>query len=160
MFQALWDRASQHARVMYEHPRPGITERGGFETRAGTGKRPVIVICDDPDRKVPHRPCWECGNGKVLSDVAKVRDLITLAHEYGHLVSYQNGTRTPEYEAAWGRVERGEPRLEGDANLIIAEETSAWANGRAALQDLGFTQWEEFDPRESVGIDLYRRSFA
>jgi hypothetical protein len=145
---------------MYDDPRPGIVEHGGFETRAGTGERPLIVICDDSDRKVPNKPCWECGNGKVLSDVEKLRDLITLAHEYGHLVSYQNGTRTPKYEDAWGRVERGEPRLDGDADLIVAEETSAWVHGRATLRDLGFTQWEQFDARETTGIDLYRRSFA
>jgi hypothetical protein len=120
----------------------------------------LIVICEDSDRKVPNKPCWVCGNGKVLSDVEKLRDLITLAHEYGHLVSYQNGTRTPEYEGAWGRVERGEPRLDGDADLIVAEETLAWTHGRAALRDLGFTQWEAFGAHASFGVDLYRRSFA
>jgi hypothetical protein len=50
--------------------------------------------------------------------------------------------------------------LNGDADLIVAEETLAWSHGRAALRDLGFTQWAEFDMREADGIDLYRRSFA
>jgi hypothetical protein len=143
---------------MYDDPRPAIAERGGFETRAGTGRQPLIVICEDSDRKTPHKPCWECSSGKVLSDADKLRDLITLSHEYGHLVSYRNGTRTPEYEAAWRRVERGEPRVEGDADLIVAEESLAWSHGRAALRDLGFTLWDEFDVREADGIDLYRRS--
>jgi len=52
MFQALWDRASEHARVMYDDPRPGVPERGGFETRAASSKRPLIVICDEGKRPV------------------------------------------------------------------------------------------------------------
>lgn len=140
--------------------RPGIGEHGGFETRSSTHSTPRVVICDDADRKTPLKPCWETNNGKVLSDAERLRDLITLAHEYGHLVSFLSGTRSPEYEAAWGRVERGEPRQEGDADLILAEETLAWSHGRDVLRALGFTRWDEFDGREVGGIDLYRRSFV
>jgi hypothetical protein len=148
-----------HARVMYDDP-GWIRERGGFETRAGTGDRPRIVLCEDADRKTPHKPCWETNSGKVLSDAERLRDLVTLAHEYGHLVSYLNGTRTPDYEAAWRRVERLEPRLEGDGDLVVAEESLAWSHGRDALRALGLTRWDEFDRREAEGIDLYRQSFA
>jgi hypothetical protein len=117
MVRAVWDRASLHARVMYDDP--GFGEHCGFETRAGTGDRPRIVICDDADRKKLLEPCWETNSGKVLSDAERLRDLIALAHEYGHLVSFLSGTRSPDYEAAWGRVERGEPRLNRIARSAI-----------------------------------------
>jgi hypothetical protein len=54
----------------------GILERDSIvsETRTGTGKQPRIVISDDPDRRMPLKPCWKCNSGKVLSDAEKLRD--------------------------------------------------------------------------------------
>jgi hypothetical protein len=69
MFRTVWDRASLHARVMYDDP--GFGEHGGFATRANTHSTPRVVICDDADRKTPLKPCWETNNGMVLSDAER-----------------------------------------------------------------------------------------
>lgn len=164
MFRQLWSCASKQARVMYNDAPAGRgTESGYFDPRVGTDRGPLISICDDSDRRKPLEPCWERGNGTILTEPEMLRDLITLAHEYGHLASHldpQTQSDRPAYDAAVRRFHDGEPLCNGDAESILNEEERAWTNGRRVLAAMGFVAWDAFEGRETTGLDLYRRSLA
>ncbi len=93
-------------------------------------------------------------------------ELCTLAHEYGHAVSWRAGNRTAEYVAATDRMFKlldaaaGGRLTDEECSLIEAEERRAWANGRAMLGELGFADWAVFDERERAGLAEYVRIFS
>jgi len=106
---------------------------------------------------------------KHPDDAAKPIDvldeLFTLAHEYGHYISFKAGNRTTEYVEAVTHigncVDSGNtPTISAHAiALVREEETRAWQFGRDTLQTLGCDVLAPFDERAKRSLERYEEIF-
>lgn len=197
IYVALWEGARVAGACVhyFDHPRADPPSLLGDRTGASgwflanadvEDGQPVIQIyrleCDD-DSFTPSRTRGPGGANLPPPDLE--HELITLAHEYGHLMSYLG--RTPredweKYDAAARR--RGEivdhvidlmaadlppvavsDRIrhalydglnEEDRVRIVAEEALAWRIGQEVLRELGLDDFEQFNKREVEGLHAHR----
>lgn len=104
-------------------------------------------------------------------------ELITLAHEYGHLMSWKGRTPRPAWDAYNAvAIKRSEAEIgiadlasadsarialrnaltDDERALILAEEELAWRIGRELLQQVGFHTWDAYEAREREGMHFHR----
>lgn len=197
MYVALWERAQAEGACVhyFDHPRadpPNIRgDRSGasgwFHANADIEDgQPVIQIyrleCDD-DAFTPSRTRGP--NGADLPPPDLEHELITLAHEYGHLISFLTQTPRAEwkrYSAAASKrgqimkatceemphalssAERNE-RLRSslhsgldneERDRIVKEEALAWKIGRQVLQEFGMADLSAYDRRTVEGLHAHR----
>ena len=197
VYVALWRRAQEAGACVhyFDHPRgdpPSLRSdhtgaSGWFLANADVeGAQPIIQVyrleCDD-DSFTPSRSRGP--GGAELPEPDLEHELITLAHEYGHLMSYRGETPRSEwdrytaaaskrgevYAAACEHLPEGLPRAETNERIrralregltdderarIVAEESLAWRIGRAVLIELGLTDLSSFDKREREGLHAHR----
>lgn len=142
LLKALEDRVKGEELELRYHVWIGEPEelKGGYETYEGFPPRIEI---------------WRL-RGEHGSD-DPLFDLHTLAHEYGHHLSAQQGNRTSEYVALLTRTDEW-PQLPERAKLLIfTEEVRAWGFARTVLSDLGHTEWLTFVNRVFDGLEAYKR---
>jgi hypothetical protein len=183
IYQDLWARADAEDAFVHYDGRDLHGEGGWFHPRYdedGT-PNPVITIVRPYYREAttPHK---ERNNG---APVDLMKELITLAHEYGHFRSWRaettratwqaylaaaikrDATReasdasAPESEDGEARNRRrravvAETLTEEEKSLIVAEEKLAWKIGRATLVELGFTELGLYDARARHGVHCHR----
>jgi hypothetical protein len=78
------------------------------------------------------------------------RELITLAHEYGHAISHLRGQR-PREEMPEASAEL----TPADKQAIQDEEARAWQYGREVLVAMGVTDFEVFEKRKADADAIY-----
>lgn len=167
-YVALWHRAQDEgAYVRYEGSMPVPGSAGHFHPRnegPPPHRSPLIGILR-PSYAKRSEPTKQCGNGTTPDLLA---ELFTLAHEYGHFVSYKAGGRTLAYAEAVKHLERrkqgtqvkGEgPLSEGERELIRREEKLAWAYGRKTLVELGFGGITDYDRVAAEHLGIYEKVF-
>lgn len=171
IYQKAWAAAEvAGATVRYQSHLPG----GYFHpvAQANGAVSPIIGI-SRPWPEQATKPCrgysQHAPPGQPPPDIA--HELMILAHEYGHLLSWkertprarwrQGNAATRKRDEAWGTApgtisERGArafPALTDEERaLIVEEETTAWEIARELLDDLGFSEWDTFarDREESL----------
>jgi hypothetical protein len=179
-YEALWRRI-QNDGVFVRYDASGRGEEGYFEHNRNPilvdeGKwewGPVIAVCRDYYTTPVDEPTDHRNNGEKVD---LQREFITLAHEYGHCLSYRGGTPRPTWEgyhrAATHRDQlidvlsavrcrngltqrdRLRSRLSGrEKRLIVEEETLAWQLGRALVPD---HLLDEYDWRARHGVHCHR----
>jgi hypothetical protein len=106
-----------------------------------------------------------------------MRELVALAHEFGHALSHMRGEQTPDYKAAVMKYDakltaESETQLEADAaalasqpmteaeqDLVRDEEDRAWEYGREELERRGLTDFGKFDEWRAEAMAIYARNF-
>jgi hypothetical protein len=119
-------------------------------------ERPQIHIVRS--RSVPPETDLEIGHDPE-SDVADLPDeLLTLAHEYGHVISDRRGWRTLGLiEALEVDVDDWPTKLsDRQRGLIFDDEERAWTFGWGALAALGYRDRAAYDRRRDEGLAQYR----
>ncbi|HEU4411656.1 MAG TPA: hypothetical protein VFS43_40810 [Polyangiaceae bacterium] len=163
VYEPFWRFMQRQKRiiVMYAGPTPD-GERGTFcpNDDAPVPCPPMITVTREHYLTPETEPRRERAD-KVKPDL--LDELITLAHEYGHFVSWGEGHRTPELVEAGNRLFRRragdlqEPCLDASQrDLVLQEEERAWSHGRRALQKTGFEWWPAFDQREQEDLGHYK----
>jgi hypothetical protein len=88
-----------------------------------------------------------------------LRELCTLAHELGHVRSWQRKERTGQYADALGvfnnREKTGLRPTPEQCGLIKAEEMRAWQYGEDELRSLGFLEWTRFREVKDEALKKY-----
>ena len=126
------------------------------------GKAPsIVIVCTNGgfERVHANKPSRRLASGGVASDERLQRELIAMAHEYGHVVSKQGRTPLDEwkkYRAAEDKRRRGEPISAGETRRILDEETLAWEISRELLTEIGFEDWPAFDQQREGSLATYR----
>jgi hypothetical protein len=182
IYVALWRRAEQlGARVRYDgsladgegsfHPNPN----GEAEPRPTIDLgRPYYREIDQPSR-------LRNDGGYALPAPDLADEVVTLAHECGHFLSWKD--RTPRQvwnaylQATVGRDEVWDAvREDGslsdeseriraaskrslaveDMTLILEEEQRAWTIGGELLEQVGFTDFASYARRERLGLHFHR----
>lgn len=162
LYERAWSEIRKLVPIHYDtciQPDGGESSEGGYFQDNGTDPA-IIILCTNGgfERKMPHRPSRRLASGVDATDERLLAELITLAHEYGHVVSKRGQTPTDEwrrYREAEDRRRLRYPITKHDRDLIVAEESLAWAVGRELLTGLGFKDWTEYERREAVGIASY-----
>ena len=183
IYEKLWARAeSDGATVLYL----GLGDDGGGvfypHYNDSVEPRPTIEIIRNYYETIdsPTRDRNEAGR-RTLPPPDLLREVVTLAHEFGHFLSWKG--RTPRetwdryYEAigirdeTWAQVDESgsidayndrrraavqDALTEDQLQLIIDEETRAWIFGREALLDLRFSDLEYYDDRSRKGVYYHR----
>lgn len=187
VYEALWRRAeAEGASVRFGvlaygaagYFQPPNKDNGPF--------KPLISI---------HRPYYQegqqpsrsrnLGAPAVMPAPDILAELVTLAHEYGHLMSWKGRTRPEEWglyhavaikrDVAWNAAARALPKeleclewnnrmrdamwtalSEDDRSRIVAEEEFAWAIAREVLEELGFGDWRMFNERCAREVHNHR----
>jgi hypothetical protein len=87
-----------------------------------------------------------------------LHEILTLAHEIGHLRSSETGLRRPEYEDAvrvpWPKWSELPKNLRV---AVLEEERRAWLFAREILGEIGFSGWDEFGYRHQKALSDYRK---
>lgn len=149
------------------------------------GAQPFIDIYRLHPDDEPFSPSRARGpEGASLPPPDLEEELITLAHEYGHLVSFRSATPRPEWHrydesakrrgAILERVADESDEIDGvelselmrealraeltedEKARIVHEESLAWDIGREALVDLGITDLSKFEARRRLGLHAHR----
>jgi hypothetical protein len=84
--------------------------------------------------------------------------IYTLAHEYGHFLSWQNETRTSDYESALNDFNDGKIvslSIE-QKKLILNEEELAWKNAKLVLDQIYNVDKLSFASRQEHDLQIYR----
>jgi len=193
IYEKLWTRAQRDGAVVHYYTwvsldPPRLTSdpdgaSGWFD--ANEDGQPIIKIyrldCDDD----PYTPSRTRGpEGAHLPPPDLHEELITLAHEYGHLRSFLVETERREWtrynDAAqhragiMRRVVKQSRGLDGkeagnrmraallaeladdDCERILREETLAWKIGREVLAELLMTDFKRYDERREQGLHAHR----
>jgi hypothetical protein len=163
----------------YFHPHDG--ERRGD----GRPRKPEILI-HRPYYKGPgHIPTEDSNAPPPLVQPDLVEELITLSHEYGHLMSWNGRTPrdqwerydavarrrseiegrsidamptglTVEEQANWRRARLWAEFDDADRRRVVLEEELAWEVGRELLGQLGFSGLDALDARARRGVHFHR----
>lgn len=161
-YTAIWKRAQRQEALL---PKPinvsyatryALTDGGGIAYEGGMfHDRTCSEPYDDALRFEPH---WHRGGGELLTPNELCAELYVLAHEYGHLLSFEAGTWT-EHEP---HLRRFSDALKArtaidvrDLQIIVVEERRAWKSGRAELELLGWTDLVSFDARADAAVETY-----
>jgi hypothetical protein len=174
LYVALWRRLPTDE--LWVHYGPGSSRReAGYFQHDGQGgfKRPEIVIVRAYYAEPEDEPSMVRSNGRPVDLVA---EMCTLAHEYGHYLSFSGATsldRWREYHRAVLHVDelldkmtarhcynplthrdRLRRRLSGrEKALIVAEETIAWQLGRQFVPE---PLHEDYDRRAPHGVHCHK----
>src|SRR5215472_11442885 len=150
-YLTLWQRA-EDAGVGVHYI--GFTVQGedGFfdpHTEPGARRGPELAIVrpyyasEDP---LGYKPSKTRSDGQPIDLVA---ELLTLAHELGHVRSWQLRERTKHFEDALkvfnSRANTGRNPDAEQCRLIKAEEARAWQHAEEELRALNFTDWPRFN---------------
>jgi hypothetical protein len=91
-------------------------------------------------------------------------ELFTVAHEFGHFLSYAARGTSEEYarylevrDLDWNRWPELEPAKKA---LIFDEEERAWELGRGELVRIGLGEFQAFEVRRMTSLDDYRARLA
>lgn len=95
--------------------------------------------------------CTSCDKTKSYDDL-----LATLAHEFGHFRSWQEGNH-PTNEVAYHRYFSGDPFSHKTAQLVITEEKLAWDYGFELLDENEFDITQEMMAIKKWALGEYRR---
>ena len=182
-YEALWRRAEHEgALVRYEGISP-YGEAGWFHPTYYP--KPTIVLVRPYYKEPDDEPRRESDAPAPHPQPDIHAEVITLAHEYGHFVSWSGRTERTEYElyaaiakrrdtiideefkkmpAGLSRQECNErlrtalhDRLDDDArDRILREETLAWQIGREVLTELTLANFELYDRRTKTGLHNHR----
>jgi hypothetical protein len=167
-----------------EHDEMGAT--GWFDANHDVDEgQPIIRIyrleCDD-DSCTPSPTRGPSGAHLPPPDLHE--ELITLAHEYGHLCSFLGATARPDWDRQHQATEhrtaimrricdasrglRGaeigkrfraaltEERPDDERDRLVREETTAWDEGLAVLQRLGLIDFKRYNERREQGLHAHR----
>lgn len=174
VYLALWAKFTTEDGVFVSYDGVGENGEGGWfhpgDEATGPG-RPKITICRACYPYPSDEPSPVRNDGSVDADDEHrahpdlLQELITLAHECGHYVSFTQGNCTQEYRAA-ARAQK--TLLKGPENIVskeqetiyMADEHRAWAFGRKELEALGFQEWEAFDAAHARALREYERIFS
>lgn len=106
-----------------------------------------------------------------------MRELVALAHEFGHALSHMRAKQTPDYKAAVMKYDAklaaesgaqleagaaalaGQPMTEAEQDLVRDEEHRAWDYGRDELKERGLTDFSKFDEWRAEAMAIYERNF-
>ncbi len=167
-YVALWKRAQAAGIHVHYNGIANNPRSGGFHPRDGAtdgGRRPMIEIVR-PYYETHDEPTQGRNTGGAhLPPPDLLEELITLAHEFGHFLSWKQGNRTRPYVDATTHIERyfdGEdlPRLaEEQIQLVRDEERRAWTFGEEELRELGFADWDAFCSHKRDALDQYEIIF-
>jgi hypothetical protein len=161
MFAELWKQATDDGAYVFY--RGAISERdkgleGAFyPPDREMGTPPWVCIFPETGRDMPTRHDEPMTEGPSV-----LRDLIILAHEYGHFRSWVDACKgTTE---AWQAYFRAATILHTtdielsavQARLVIDEEQRAWNLGAAILGALGFVEWQAFESCRDRSLRAYR----
>ncbi len=168
-YEALWKRVQSEG-VSVEF---GLLEEdesnGGFHT-GGCGD-PQILIFRKWFRSPPDVLTRDSNAPAGQPQPDLLIELITLAHEYGHVLSWKGATPKAEYTAyrrsldLWESLRQsnnahGDDELpKDDQQRILDEEALAWRLGRDVLTELGFDDFLKYDQRAIDGVQAYRTRF-
>lgn len=107
-----------------------------------------------------------------------MRELVALAHEFGHALSHMRGKQTPNYKAAVMKYDAklaaasgthleadaaalaSQPMTEAEQDLVRDEECRAWDYGREELEGRGLTDFRKFDEWRAEAMAIYERNFG
>jgi hypothetical protein len=184
IYAELWKRAeAEGAYVSYQGAN---VEMAGYFV---PNDPPNIAIYRPYYHSPPYAPSRHRIDGAPLGPPDLMAELCTLAHEYGHFRSYLDSVRHPTWlkyheavrarEAIEAAVRQSAAKSEStpalnnrlraaivarlereQIELIIDEETLAWALGRDTLIALGFTDLAYYDERTRMGVHNYRYRLA
>jgi hypothetical protein len=148
IFVALWKLAEDAGIFVHYSGTLGALrgETGFFEPRTKATGGPWIGII---------RPGFENGPTPLPESAELLAFLVTLAHEWGHAISWKAGHRTREYIAANRRFGRGEPLADEQRRLVLEEERRAWRSARTELLSLRFDRGDAFDKHEREAVEFY-----
>lgn len=136
-------------------------EAGEFARVDSDHPRPQIVLARPSYREPADEPSMTLATGESADLLA---ELVTLAHEGGHLRSWRAGNHTPEYiEAAIAMhnlLEPGNVVTPEQERLYLEEEHRAWDHARSLLAEHGFEEWDDFQEAKARGLNEYRRIFS
>lgn len=110
-------------------------------------------------------PNW-LGDVQILRDQEDVPgepvdELLTLAHEAGHAVSFMRRLSSDEYRAILGKVRhQGATLTPAQKTLVLNEEARAWVLARNELAALGFDSWSSYADRTTRSLTRYGELLA
>jgi hypothetical protein len=81
-------------------------------------------------------------------------ELLTMAYALGHLRSWQSGGWSSTLVEAREQLAEGKDVGEAHVAAYLAEETRAWEFASRELAQVGFTDWQSFESRRAISIDL------
>lgn len=114
------------------------------------------IQIDRPHYVTINKPHWETNNG---SPVDLRRELIILAHEHGHAISWERKERPAHFDMAnaiFADGQAAEEQVPDDIfAVIMSEEHRAWSHARSALAQLGWTDWARFDQTAASSLATY-----
>ena len=175
-YKSLWKTAEDGGNVWVHYVGQDPNGAAGWFKPDGRGifKKPEIAMV----RPYYIEPTTEPSDRR--SDGAPVdlrAEIITLAHEFGHYLSWKESTEEARksYRAAIDRWDAIKKKLnknasaeeerktvvstlaETEKNLILAEEERAWRLGRPHVPD---TIVGEYERRKTTGLHFYRYRFG
>jgi hypothetical protein len=165
IYVRLWGRAEGAGAFVHYDGIVPRGESGWFHPHADQPGRGAEVVIARPFYELQDTPTRGRRDGAAVDLMA---ELCTLAHEVGHLRSWQKGLRTKKYEDALATFDermklapQPAPLLEKEAHVLItSEEARAWQLGHRELRGLGFTDWPRFDAEEKRALHLYAEILA
>ncbi len=85
------------------------------------------------------------------------RELLVLAHEFGHYKSYRAG-RPPGLDDAARLLGANEidEMMPYQKKIIVDEEVCAWAYAQKILEQKGYGRWRVFENMKEGGLEAYR----
>ncbi len=160
LYVALW-RAAQGARVEVHYVGFSVEGEAGFfdphdEPDARRGPELVIVRRHYEAPDLGYEPSQARNDGQLVDLLA---ELCTLAHELGHVRSWQRGERTPAYAQALrtfnDRKQTGRHSSREECRLIRDEEERAWRYAEEELRSRDFAEWPQFQNAKETSLANY-----
>jgi hypothetical protein len=129
-------------------------EAGSFEICTVGANGPVIrLFWPRPSLRLPDQhsvvELVEAAQGSS-------EELYTLAHEYGHYLSYKRGKRSPCYESSLLKFNGGQTLTRKERAAILEEESRAWSYGVSTLKCLGFRKSKLGRRMKKRALAIYR----
>lgn len=106
-----------------------------------------------------------------------MRELVALAHEFGHALSHMRGEQKPDYKAAVLKYDAklaaesgsqldsstaalaSQPMTKAEQVLVRDEEHRAWEYGREELEKRGLTDFSKFEEWRAEAMAIYEQNF-
>jgi hypothetical protein len=105
-----------------------------------------------------YEPHWHRNNGVELDLFELLYEFFALAHEYGHMLSFER-VRPAALDGANERfhhwVALDGPVTSADFALVVAEERLAWSLAHETLIALDWREWELFDHVRDTLLGTY-----
>lgn len=91
-----------------------------------------------------------------ISKILSEDQLLILAHEYGHALSFEEGTRTSHYESALRAFNLLEVLSNDQKIAIYKEETLAWEYAKSQLAELNYNNFEYLNKYIDYSLNIYK----